>query len=134
MASAKRDPRILFVGGIPSDPASSGIAVDPEISPGVILEKLLAQLFAPFGPVSSTQVPMDSSTGKPRGFGFVTFEEEEDAEDAVENMEGAEFYGRTLHVGVARPNQAGMGDDTDTYSKGGALDAAGKGSADRKGR
>jgi len=54
MASAKRDPRILFVGGIPSDPAASGIAVNPDISPGVILEKMLSQVFAPFGPVSST--------------------------------------------------------------------------------
>jgi len=74
---------------------------------------------------------MDSATGKPRGFGFVTFEEEEDASDAVENMDGAEFYGRTIHVGIARPNQAGAGneDSEDFFAKGGGLSKARVGTA-----
>ena len=38
-----------------------------------------------------------------RGFGFVDFEEEDDAAAAIENMEGAELFGKVLHCNIAKP-------------------------------
>jgi peptidyl-prolyl isomerase E (cyclophilin E) len=50
--------------------------------------------------------PTHSATpDKNRGFGFVELAEEGDAQDALENMEGSELFGRTLRVTVARPMQ-----------------------------
>ena len=40
---------------------------------------------------------------KNRGFGFVDFEEEEDAADALENMDGAELFGKVLRCNIAKP-------------------------------
>ena len=43
------------------------------------------------------------SAGKHRGFGFIEFEVKEDAGDAIDNMNNAELYGRTLRVNYAQP-------------------------------
>ena len=40
---------------------------------------------------------------KGRGFGFVEFESEEDCADAIENMEGAELFGKVLRCNIAKP-------------------------------
>lgn len=48
---------------------------------------------------------MDYVSGKHRGFAFCEFEEPEDAEEAIFNMDGAELLGRVIKVSVAQPNQ-----------------------------
>ena len=48
---------------------------------------------------------MDFQSGKHKGFAFVEFEDPEDAEEAIFNMDGAELLGRTLKVNVAQANQ-----------------------------
>lgn len=48
---------------------------------------------------------MDYVEGKHRGFGFVEYEDAEDAEEAVFNMDGGELLGRTLKVNLAQANQ-----------------------------
>mmetsp|Transcript_21631 Transcript_21631/g.49207 ORF Transcript_21631/g.49207 Transcript_21631/m.49207 type:complete len:152 (-) Transcript_21631:783-1238(-) len=70
---------------------------------------LLRAAFVPFGPVRETDVPMDYAAGTVRGFGFVSFEDEEDASEAMYNMDGAELLGRTLTVNVAQPSQQNGG-------------------------
>ncbi len=49
----------------------------------------LTAAFLPFGEIKDVQIPMDHATQKPRGFGFVQFEEIEDAEAAADNMHHA---------------------------------------------
>lgn len=48
---------------------------------------------------------MDYVKGKHRGFAFVEYEDADDAEECIFNMDGAELAGRTIAVGVAHPNQ-----------------------------
>ena len=55
-------------------------------------------LFATQGEVVSATVVHDSQTGRSRGFGFVEMAQPEDARQAIENLDQAEFMGRTLRV------------------------------------
>ena len=48
---------------------------------------------------------MDYVKGKHRGFAFVEYEDADDADEAIFNMDGAELSGRTVSVSVAQPNQ-----------------------------
>lgn len=48
---------------------------------------------------------MDYQSGRHRGFAFVEYEDAEDAEEALFNMDGAELLGRFLKVSLAQANQ-----------------------------
>lgn len=48
---------------------------------------------------------MDYVKGKHRGFAFCEYEDANDAEECIFNMDGAELIGRTIAVSVAQPNQ-----------------------------
>ena len=48
---------------------------------------------------------MDYKIGKYRGFGFVEYDDADDAAEAIFNMDGADLMGRTLKVSMAQPNQ-----------------------------
>ena len=67
----------------------------------------LEQLFQQQGTVSSAQVIMDRDTGRSRGFGFVTFAEDGDADKAMEEMDGTELDGRTIRVNEAQERRRG---------------------------
>lgn len=58
----------------------------------------------PFGDVRDVSLPLDAKSGKLRGFAFVEFDEEGDANACVENLHGAELLGRPLRVTIARPS------------------------------
>jgi len=62
----------------------------------------LRQAFESFGEVTDAKVIQDRETGRSRGFGFVTFQNESDASSALESMNGNELDGRTINVNVAR--------------------------------
>ncbi len=70
----------------------------------------LQELFEQFGPVRSSQVMTDRETGRGRGFGFVEMLQDEDAEAAIQNIDGNEFLGRRLNVSEANPRPPGGGD------------------------
>jgi RNA recognition motif-containing protein len=57
--------------------------------------------FSRFGSVIDVALIPDRNTGRSRGFGFVTFEKDVDAEAAIKEMNGAELDGRTLRVNRA---------------------------------
>ncbi len=65
----------------------------------------LRQAFEAYGQVSRSKVVMDRMTGRSRGFGFITIDDDQDAQKAIEAMNGSEMGGRTLTVNEARPRE-----------------------------
>jgi len=64
-------------------------------------EEKLREVFAAYGNAMSIRVMTDDG-GKSRGFGFVSFERHEDAQKAVDEMNGKEFNGKLIYVGRAQ--------------------------------
>ena len=67
----------------------------------------LERLFAAHGTVRSAQVIMDRDTGRSKGFGFVEMDSDDQAEAAINALNGKEVDGRTLTVNEARPRPEG---------------------------
>lgn len=82
----------LFIGGLPWS----------------INNDSLKELFAQYGEISEAIVITDRDTGRSKGFGFVTFTNEESAKKALE-MDGKEVEGRNIIVNVARPREERSG-------------------------
>ena len=61
--------------------------------------------FEQIGPVASARVITDRDSGRSKGFGFVEFENDEDNQKAVDQLDGKELDGRTISVGLARPRE-----------------------------
>lgn len=72
-------------------------------------ENDLQDAFAAFGSVTETNLMMDRATGRPRGFGFVTMGSAEEAQKAIEGMNGKDVDGRALTVNVAKPREERSG-------------------------
>ncbi len=70
-----------------------------------ITENDLQDAFAAYGSVVETNLMMDRMSGRPRGFAFVTMGSEEEAQKAIEALNGKELDGRALTVNVARPRE-----------------------------
>ena len=68
-------------------------------------ENDLNDAFAAFGTVTETNLMMDRMTNRPRGFGFVTMSSAEEAQKAIEALNGKELDGRALTVNEARPRE-----------------------------
>ncbi|HUG08527.1 MAG TPA: RNA-binding protein [Acidimicrobiia bacterium] len=76
----------LFVGNLPFSTSSSE----------------LEELFGRFGAVSRAQVITDRDTGRSRGFGFVEMDSDDEAQQAIEALDGSDIDGRQIKVNVAR--------------------------------
>jgi RNA recognition motif-containing protein len=61
----------------------------------------LEELFAQAGEVTEVTFPTDRSTGRPRGFAFVTYATDEAAAAAIQKLDGQELDGRNLRVNEA---------------------------------
>src|SRR3954462_12858207 len=72
-------------------------------------ENDLQDAFAAHGTVVEANLMMDRATGRPRGFGFVTMSTEEEAQKAIEALDGATVDGRNLTVNIARPREERSG-------------------------
>ena len=84
----------LFVGGLSWDTTDEG----------------LRQAFATYGEITEAKVITDRDTGRSRGFGFVTFAQNEDATTAISKMDGTNLDGKTIKVNEAQekgPRQGG---------------------------
>lgn len=63
----------------------------------------LKKLFEEFGEIAEVIVIIDKFSGRSKGFGFVTFSNEEDAQKAISEMNEKEVGGRALKVSEAKP-------------------------------
>src|ERR1700678_4248260 len=68
-------------------------------------ENDLQDAFAAFGTVTETNLMMDRSTGRPRGFGFVNMSTPEEAQKGVAHMNVKSIDVRALTVNIARPRE-----------------------------
>jgi cold-inducible RNA-binding protein len=68
-------------------------------------ENDLHDAFAAFGTVTEANLMVDRTTNRPRGFGFVTMSTPEEAQKAIEGLNGKEMDGRALTVNIARPRE-----------------------------
>jgi RNA recognition motif-containing protein len=67
----------------------------------------LKDLFEEFGEVSSAKVIFDRETGNSKGYGFVEMPNEEEAIQAIEELNETEFEGNTIVVKKAKPKEGG---------------------------
>ena len=85
-------------------------------------ENDLNDAFAAFGTVTEANLMMDRTTNRPRGFGFVTMSSAEEAQKAIDGLNGKDMDGRALTVNVARPREersGGGGGGRRSYGGGG---------------
>ncbi|XAR67611.1 hypothetical protein NMG60_11002442 [Bertholletia excelsa] len=83
--------RKVFVGGIPSS----------------LTEDELKEYFSSYGPVMEHQIMLDHNTGRSRGFGFVTFENEDAVERLFSDGRTHELGGKQVEIKKAVPKRAG---------------------------
>ena len=76
----------VFVGGLSWDTTDDG----------------LRQAFASYGEITEAKVITDRATGRSRGFGFVTFAQDEEAKTAMTKMDGTILDGKTIKVNEAQ--------------------------------
>ncbi len=65
----------------------------------------LEQMFAAHGTVESAQIIMDRDTGRSKGFGFVEMKSDQEAQAAIQALNGQDRGGRALTVNEARPRE-----------------------------
>ncbi len=65
----------------------------------------LRELFGQCGNVTDVMIALDRQTGRSRGFGFVTFSTDEEANAAINKFHGTDVDGRTIQVNEARPRE-----------------------------
>ena len=97
----------LFVGGLSWDTTDEG----------------LREAFTPYGEITESKIITDRDTGRSRGFGFVTFSEDENAKSAISKMDGSSLDGKILKVNEAQERSPRGGG----YSGGGFGGARGGG-------
>ncbi len=62
----------------------------------------LQEVFEDYGTVTSAKIIMDKYSGRSKGFGFVTMEDQDAANKAIEELNGATYEDREMVVNVAR--------------------------------
>ena len=80
----------LYVGGLPYS----------------VTDDQLNELFAPHGTVESARVITDRFSGRSKGFGFVEMSSDDEAQKAINELNGTQYEGRTIIVNEARPQES----------------------------
>ena len=65
-------------------------------------EQELGDFFAQIGDIEEVKIITDRETGRSKGFGFITFVEEDSAQKSVDELDGKELDGRSIKVSIAR--------------------------------
>ena len=66
-------------------------------------DESLQEIFAQAGTVQSAKIITDRDTGRSKGFGFVEMSTDQEATDAIQKFNGADYGGRNMTVAEARP-------------------------------
>src|SRR5207245_35100 len=96
-----------------------------------VTENDLQDAFAAHGTVVEANLMMDRATGRPRGFGFVTMSTPQEAQKAIDALNGRELAGRALTVNLARPREERSGGGGGGGGGGGRRDFRGGGGRGR---
>ena len=72
-----------------------------------ISKQAIEEAFGKFGTVTDVALITDSKTGRPKGFGFITFESSEAANEAIKELDGTDLGGRSIKVSIAREKESG---------------------------
>ena len=67
----------------------------------------LKEMFEPYGEVDSAKIIMDRETGRSKGYGFVEMNDDGEAQQAIDDLNGIEIDGRAIVVKEARPREQG---------------------------
>jgi RNA recognition motif-containing protein len=81
-------------------------------TPSATDEARLREEFSKFGTVTEVFLPTERSTQRPRGFGFVTLQTREAAENAISKLDQSQLDGRTIRVNESRPKGSGPSGDS----------------------
>ncbi len=92
-----------------------------------VTEGELKELFAPFGQVTEVRMIMDKFSGKSKGFGFVEMPSKEEAEKAINELNGKDMKGRAMTVNEAKPKTDRGGGRRGGYGGGGGRGGSGGG-------
>ena len=90
----------IYVGNLPFD----------------VTDAALQEAFQKFGSISEVAIIKDRYTGKSKGFGFITFSNQSEAEGALE-MNGKDLGGRTINVSIAREEKRRTGGGCDRFNR-----------------
>src|SRR5262252_734823 len=72
-------------------------------------EMELREAFGQVGSVADVKIVMDRDTGRPRGFAFVEMSSDQEAQQAIQQLNGRELDGRALNVNEAQERAGGGG-------------------------
>jgi RNA recognition motif-containing protein len=70
-----------------------------------VTEQDLNEVFSEFGQVESARLITDKYSGRSKGFGFVIMEEDSEAKEAIEALNGKDLKSRPMTVNEARPRK-----------------------------
>ena len=70
-----------------------------------LTESGLEEVFTEFGTVTSARIIFDKYTQRSKGFGFVEMENQEEAEEAIKQLDSKEVQGRNIKVNEAKPRE-----------------------------
>jgi RNA recognition motif-containing protein len=90
-------------------------------------DQTLSNKFAECGTVESAKIIMDRDSGRSKGFGFVEMSSDDEAQEAISRLNGAEFDGRTLTVNEAKPMAPREGGGGGRHGGGGFGGGGGRG-------
>jgi RNA recognition motif-containing protein len=82
-----------------------------------VTEDALRDLFSNFGSVESVKIVNDTYSGKSKGFGFVEMSNKDEAQKAIDNLNGSDFEGRTMKVNEARPREERSSGGNNNYRR-----------------
>ena len=70
-------------------------------------ESQMEELFAQYGAITSVKIIKDRYSGQSKGFGFVEMDKQNEADAAIQELNGKEVSGRNIKVNLAKPKNEG---------------------------